>query len=186
MPHSAPNPWRAGGGPYWCGFIIAASWEMYQDYGDTRILEANYPAMQQWLGYVEAHTQDGLLRPWPETDYRTWYLGDWARPDRREKQAGKSVEHVNNCFVVQCYDWIAGIATVLEHPEDAKRYAQEAEARRKRVHETFYDPAQGTYADDTQLDLAYPLLAGVVPEDLREAVRTSREKILVEHTAIGR
>ncbi len=182
MPHTAPNPWRAGGGPYWCGFIIAASWEMYQDYGDTRILEANYPAMQQWLGYVEAHTQDGLLRPWPETDYRTWYLGDWARPDRREKQAGKSVEHVNNCFVVQCYDWIAGIATVLEHPEDAKRYAQEAEARRKRVHETFYDPAQGTYADDTQLDLAYPLLAGVVPEDLREAVKKRlEEKILVEH-----
>ena len=26
MPHTAPNPYPAGGGPYWCGFIITASW----------------------------------------------------------------------------------------------------------------------------------------------------------------
>ncbi len=182
MPHTAPNPFRAGGGPYWCGFIIAASWEMYQDYGDARILEVNYPAMQQWLGYVEAYTKEGLLRPWPETDYRSWYLGDWARPDRREKQAERSIDHVNNCFVVQCYDWMAEIATVLGRADDAARYGEEAEARRKRVHEAFYDAARGTYVDDTQLDLAYPLLAGVVPAELRDAVKKRlEEKILVEH-----
>ncbi|MFO7975026.1 MAG: family 78 glycoside hydrolase catalytic domain, partial [Candidatus Hydrogenedentota bacterium] len=182
MPHTAPNPWHAGGGPYWCGFIIAASWEMYQDYGDARILETNYPAMQQWLGYVEEYTKDGLLREWPEVDYRNWYLGDWARPNRREKEAEKSVDHVNNCFVVQCYDWMAEIATVLERPEDAERYAQEADARRKRVHEAFYDPQRETYVDDTQLDLAYPLLVGMVPDGLREAVKKRlEEKILVEY-----
>ncbi len=182
MPHSAPNPFRAGGGPYWCGFIIAASWEMYQDCGDRRILEVNYPAMQQWLGYVETYTKEGLLRPWPETDYRSWYLGDWARPDRREKQAERSVDHVNNCFIVQCYDWMAEIATVLGRAEDAAKYREEAAARRKRVHEAFYDAALGTYVDDTQLDLAYPLLAGVVPEELRDAVaRRLEEKIRVEH-----
>jgi alpha-L-rhamnosidase len=189
MPHTAPNPFRAGGGPYWCGFIIAASWEMYQDYGDMRVLEVNYPAMQQWLGYVEAYTKDGLLRPWPETDYRSWYLGDWARPDRREKQAEKSIDHVNNCFVVQCYDWMADIATVLGKPADAQRYAEEANARRKRVHEAFYDPERGTYVDDTQLDLAYPLLVGLVPDELREAVQNRlEEKILVErngHLDVG-
>jgi len=27
MPHTAPNPYRAGGGPYWCGFIITSSWD---------------------------------------------------------------------------------------------------------------------------------------------------------------
>ena len=36
--------------------------------------------------------------------------------------------------------------------------------------------------DDTQLDLAYPLLAGVVPAELRDAVKKRlEEKILVEH-----
>ena len=39
MPHTAPNPYAAGGGPYWCGFIITASWRTYLNYGDRRILE---------------------------------------------------------------------------------------------------------------------------------------------------
>ena len=50
MPHTAPNPYPAGGGPYWCGFIITASWRTYQNYGDIRILEKYYPVMQKWLG----------------------------------------------------------------------------------------------------------------------------------------
>ena len=84
---------------------------------------------------------------------------------------------------------MSAIATVQGRPEDAKRYAEEAAARRKRVHEAFYEPARGTYVDDTQLDLAYPLLVGAVPGDLREAVKSRLEqKILVEckgHLDVG-
>ena len=46
MPHTAPNPYPAGGGPYWCGFIITASWRTYVNYGNTGILEKYYPVMQ--------------------------------------------------------------------------------------------------------------------------------------------
>jgi alpha-L-rhamnosidase len=81
MPHTAPNPYSAGGGPYWCGFIITASWKAYQSYGDIRFLEKYYPIMQKWLGYAEKYSPAGLLEPWPETDYRSWYLGDWAVPE---------------------------------------------------------------------------------------------------------
>ena len=31
MPHTAPNPYPAGGGPYWCGFIITASWKTFAE-----------------------------------------------------------------------------------------------------------------------------------------------------------
>lgn len=60
---SAPNPYSAGGGPHWCGFIISASWKTNQNYGDVRILEKHYPVMQQWLGYVEKYSSEGLLHP---------------------------------------------------------------------------------------------------------------------------
>ncbi len=183
MPHTAPNPWSAGGGPYWCGFIIAASHEMYVQYGDARILEVNYPHMQRWLdGYVEDNSKDGLLQRWPDEDYRNWYLGDWARPGRNEKEAERSVHLVNNCFVVQCHDWMARIAAVLGKDGDAKRYAAKADATRRRIQEAFWDDARRTYADDTQLDLAYPLLAGVVPGELAaEVAKQLEDKILVEH-----
>src|SRR5690606_6084665 len=52
MPYIAPNPYNAGGGPYWSGFIISASWNTYQHYGDKRILEKYYPTMIKWLEFV--------------------------------------------------------------------------------------------------------------------------------------
>ena len=32
------------------------------------------------VGYVDKYTVNGLLKRWPDTDYRNWYLGDWATP----------------------------------------------------------------------------------------------------------
>ena len=189
MPHTAPNPYAAGGGPYWCGFIIAASWEMYQNYGDTRILETNYPAMTRWLEFVQSHTKDGLLQNWGDEEYRTWYLGDWARPGREEKKAEKSVVLVNNCFVVQCYDWMARIASILGKESEIDGFRAKADAVRKRLQEVYFDPKTNAYADDTQLDLAYPVLAGVTPEALKPAVLDRlAQKILVEakgHMDVG-
>ena len=66
--------------------MIAGSWQTYVNYGDARLLERYYPFMQQWLEYVKEYTVDGLLKTWPNTDYRNWYLGDWATPKGLTKQ----------------------------------------------------------------------------------------------------
>jgi alpha-L-rhamnosidase len=102
MPHTAPNPYAAGGGPYWCGFIISASWNTYQHYGDIRVLEKYYPVMKKWLEYVDNHSVNGLLKRWPDTDYRNWYLGDWATPEgvgNPDHIDERSVDLVNNCYI---------------------------------------------------------------------------------------
>ncbi|MFP4500224.1 MAG: family 78 glycoside hydrolase catalytic domain [Candidatus Hydrogenedentota bacterium] len=180
LPHTAPNPYQAGGGPYWCAFSIAAPWHMYVHYNDVRALETNYPMMQLWLdGYVADNARDdGLLFGWKEEDYRNWYLGDWARPKRDEGDLERSTHLVNNCVIVQCHDRMAKIAKVLGKEEDAERYARQTEELRKKVHAEFWH--DGTYADDTQIDLAYPLLVGVVPDDLEEAVEERLAKHILE------
>lgn len=189
LPHTAPNPYSAGGGPYWCAFSIAAPWEMYRQYGDTRILEENYGMMQRWLdGYAADHSrEDGLLFGWPDEEYRNWYLGDWARPKRNEGEAERSTHLVNNCVIIECHARMARIAELLGKPEDAARYAKQAEDLRAKVHAEFWH--DGTYADDTQLDLAYPLLVGVAPAELEDQVeKRLEEKILVEfggHLDVG-
>ena len=190
MPHTAPNPWNAGGGPFWCTFIIGAPWYMSTLYNDDRILEANYPAMQRWLdGWVEGRCKDDLLMGWENKPYRNWYLGDWAQPGRTEKEREKSTHLVANCVRIQSYDFMAKIAARLGKPEDAKRYQAKADSLRPKVHAAFYDAAQGTYADDTQIDLAYPLLTGVVPEALREGVlKRLEDDILIKrkgHLDVG-
>lgn len=173
MPHTAPNPYTSGGGPYWCGFIITASWKTYLNYGDLSILEKYYPVMQKWLGYVDKYTVDGLLKRWPDTDYRGWYLGDWATPAGIDQMAEASVDLVNNCFVAVCYNDMQKIAQVLGKTDDVGLYAQKKTDLQKLIHQTYFDPSQNSYATGTQIDLSYPMLSGVVPEELTGAVTKS-------------
>ncbi len=173
MPHTAPNPYRAGGGPYWCGFIITASWQTYLNYGDTLVLEKYYPVMQKWLGYVDHHTVDGLLKRWPDTDYRGWYLGDWATPEGIDQTDEASVDLVNNSFIAVCFDNMKRIAEVLGKTDDARLYASKKQQLQKKIHDTFFDETTNTYATGTQIDLAFPMIAGVVPGDKLDAVENS-------------
>ncbi|HPF02131.1 MAG TPA: family 78 glycoside hydrolase catalytic domain [Bacteroidales bacterium] len=182
MPHTAPNPYRAGGGPYWCGFIISASWKTYLAYGDKRILEKHYPVMQNWLRYVEEYSSSGILKKWPDTDYRSWYLGDWATPEGIDQTSEESVDLVNNSFVCMCYGYMQKIAHVLGKKDDIRAYAQKESELKKKVHELFYDNEKGIYAKGYQIDQSFPMLAGIVPDSLVERVR----KNLYYETEINR
>ena len=182
MPHTAPNPYNAGGGPYWCGFIITASWQTYLNYGDKLVLEKYYPVMQKWLGYVEKYSVNGLLKQWPDNDYRNWYLGDWATPDGVDQTNPSSVDLVNNAFIAVCFDNMQKIAQLLGKPEDASRYATQKQVLQKKVHDTFFNETNNTYGTGTQIDLAFPMIAGVVPKDKWQAV----EQSLYKETEVNR
>lgn len=189
MPHTAPNPYPAGGGPYWCGFIITASWKTFLHYGDSLLLKKHYPTMQKWLEYVDTYTVDGLLKRWPDNDYRGWYLGDWATPDGVDQKAEASIDLVNNCFMVVCYDNMQKIARLLGNEDNAELYRNKKDQLRLKIHQTFYDPAKNSYATGSQIDLTYPLLAEVVPPELVNSVTQSLineiENIRGGHFACG-
>ena len=179
LPHTAPCPYGAGGGPYWCGFIVQAPWRTWMSYADPRMLERCYPTMLHWLDYVDAYTVDGLLRKWPDTDYRGWYLGDWAAPKGIEVGEQESVDLINNCSLCQVYKELEGIAKVLGRPEEAAGFKARYDALASRINETLYHPQTQTYGSGTQVDMAYPMLVGIVPENIRKQVRDK----LIERTA---
>lgn len=189
MPNTAPNPYTAGGGPYWGGFIITASWQNYLNYGDKRLLERFYPNMQQWLQYVKEYTADGLLTPWPDTDYRGWFLGDWATPAGIDQTDPRSVELVTNCYIAVCYDTMAQIAETIGSSDDATAYSAEAVALRRLIHHKFYDRESSSYGTGTQIDLVYPMLAGITPSDCMSAVEKTLKRVTDErfggHLATG-
>ena len=179
LPHTAPNPYSAGGGPYWCSFIVQAPWRTYMSYDDPRLLERCYPTMKHWLEYVDAYTVDGLLKKWPSTDYRVWYLGDWAAPRGVAVSDPRSVDLVNNCALCQTYSDLDQIARFLGKEDDAQAFRTRLANLKEVIHSTFYNPEDSTYAAGTQVDMAYVLLVGAVPESLRQGVRDK----LVERTA---
>ncbi|MDX9726613.1 MAG: family 78 glycoside hydrolase catalytic domain [Bacteroidales bacterium] len=189
MPHTAPNPYPAGGGPYWCGFIITASWNTYMSYGDIDFLRRNYPVMQKWLGYAESHSHSGLLERWPDTGYRNWYLGDWAVPDGIDQTDTASVNLVNNCYMAVCYSTMEKISGLLGNENDASLYRKKNDTLREKIHERFFQRTKNIYASGSQIDLTYPLLSGVVPDSLAGKVREQLYKVILEdnsgHIACG-
>lgn len=181
MPHTAPNPYTAGGGPYWCGFLITASWNTYQNYGDIRVLEKYYPAMKQWLGYVEKYSPEGLLKKWPDLDYRGWYLGDWAVPEGTDQKNESSVALVNNCFVAVCYETMAKIAAVIGKNEDTQGYIDKNKNIKGLINMNLYNSISKTYGSGSQIDLTYPMLAGVVPDSIAPDVRKNLFNEIIEN-----
>ena len=56
VPHTAPNPYKADGGPYWCSFIIQAPWRTWWNFGDERPMRLTYETMKLWLQYVDKNS----------------------------------------------------------------------------------------------------------------------------------
>ncbi len=175
MPHTAPCPYKAGGGPYWCSFIVQAPWRTYMSYADDRLLERCYPSMLRWLDYVDTYAVDGMLlqrNRWPGTDYRTWYLGDWAAPKEYvDVMQEESVDLVNNCALCQSYADLVQIARKLGKPADADGFSQRLADLRAKIHRAFYHPQDATYGTGSQIDMVFPLLVGAVPDSLVSKVR---------------
>jgi alpha-L-rhamnosidase len=176
LPYVAPNPGGGGGGPYWCGFIIMAPWRTYVNYGDDRLIRKHYPAMKQWLEYVDRCTVDGLFKSekWPNADYRIWCLGDWLAPSGNSS----TDELVHNCFISLCFDTMSKIAGVLGKTDDALQFKQRRETLNELIHRTYYRAENENYGTISQLDFSFPMLVGATPAHLYETVKNK----LIEET----
>jgi alpha-L-rhamnosidase len=182
LPHTAPAYWTSGGGPYWCAFIVKAAWETYLNYGDMEILRNHYPEMVNWLKYVQEQSPDILLEKWPLTNYRNWFLGDWATPEGVDQTDPRSVGLVSNCAIADSYDKMIKIAALLDKPSEAQYFEEKRDELHGAIHKTFYNPEEATYATGVQIDLAYPLILGIVPDSLVDEVTVN----LYEETMVKR
>lgn len=163
MPHTAPAPYGAGGGPFWCGFLVAASWQSLVRFGDDRLVTRFYPQMKEWLAYSERYFKNGILQRWGDDPIRrNYYLGDWAAPEKVDVGDSLSVSLVTNCFMAECYETMGRIADYNHDRRRAVQYRRHARELREILHERFYD-GSGKYATGSQIDMCYPMLSGVTP-----------------------
>lgn len=190
LPHTAPSPYRAGGGPYWNSFIVQAPWRTYMDYGDDGLLRSCYDTMKQWLKYVDAYTVDGLLKRWPNTEYRGWYLGDWLAPKEMvDVMDTESVDLVSNCVMSQTYADLVQIADRIGKEKDIAEFESRLKATNELIFKTFYHPETGLMGTGSQIDMIYPLLVGAVPEEMVAQIKETLKKRTAElyhgHLAVG-
>jgi len=114
------------GGVLWGSAGLTVAWEVYQQYGDTRLLEQHYPAMAAYVDYLETTIgEDGL-----SSDSA---LGDWLGPQNNQ---------LGSDFLVTAYHvydlWImARTAEILGRDQDAAKYRRLHDARKRFFNERF-------------------------------------------------
>jgi hypothetical protein len=190
LPYTAPNyPDQGGGGPMWSGFMVTMPWQVYQQYGDRRVLEKNYPAIQKWLAFADSKTVDHILEPYVSIGIRMpqWnYLGDWVTPKREgvtdAAREPVGTRFINNCHYLYTLQLAAKIAAILGRSGDAAMYRERSATLARVLQQKFYDPAKGLYATGEQPYLALPLLLHVTPPEMHDAVmKTLEQTILVKN-----
>jgi alpha-L-rhamnosidase len=167
LPYTAPTYW-GGGGPGWSGFCVTLPWEVYQRYGDRRILEENFPMIQAWLGFLETKSKDNKLVRWGgEWDF----LGDWLWPGAKGVNGDTSETlFFNNCYWIYNLQTAAKIADTIGKADAASAYRQRADTVRQAVHKEFFAPDRKSYVNGFQAYLAIALLVDLPPAELRPAV----------------
>ncbi|WP_088342068.1 alpha-L-rhamnosidase [Robiginitalea sediminis] len=118
------------GGTLWGSAGIILPWEVYQQYGDTRILEKHYPAMVRYLDFLESRMdpETGILDEGP--------LGDWLSPE------GSKNDNTLLWTAYHAYDlWIASqVAGILGKTAEAQAYAAKYAERKAFFNATYVDP----------------------------------------------
>jgi hypothetical protein len=153
----SPSGGRYDDAPDWGSAIFSAPWQIYEDYGDLKILADNYDAMVKYLAYLKGRetgagvvTYDGL--------------GDWMAP------AGRSVPNVEGIVYVMDTRILRDVAMALGKAADASHYSHEFDRVQAAYNHTFFDAANARYLPVSQANLAMPLVFGLVPAGSEQGV----------------
>ncbi|MCV9387400.1 glycoside hydrolase family 78 protein [Reichenbachiella ulvae] len=132
------------GGTLWGSAGIVLAWELYQQYGDLRLIEEHYDAMKAYVNFLETKqdAKTGILDEGP--------LGDWLSPE------GYKNDNSLLWTAYQVYDLrvVYQSAELLGKTSDAKKYKAKHDERKTFFNQTYVDEATGktirsAYAGDS-------------------------------------
>jgi alpha-L-rhamnosidase len=153
-PSYAPNFGPDFGGPAWADAGVIVPWTVYQSYGDKRILERHYPAMQKYLAFLEKQYPNGIAA---DRGY-----GDWLATD-----TNTSKPLIGTAFFAHSADLMSQIARVLGKDDEAATYRATFERVRDAFNKEFVTP-NGRIVGDSQTAYVLALQFNLLPQSLRD------------------
>ncbi|MFA7288499.1 MAG: glycoside hydrolase family 78 protein [Melioribacteraceae bacterium] len=158
FPHVVPNMLiNAGGAAGWADAGIIVPWTIYQNYGDKRILEVQYPSMKKWIEYLKKNAGESFI--WSKgVGYGDWLAFATTKSDYPGATTDKDL--IGTAYFYYSTNLMYNIASVIGKNEDAKEYF----SLMKNIKEAFqkeFITSTGRIASNTQtaylLALAYDL-----------------------------
>ena len=141
----------------WAMVHPVLQWQLYQYYGDERVIERQYETSRRWLDLVAAANPGHVVSDG---------LGD------HEALTGTPPESLVTPLYFASARLVARLAGVLRHQEEAARYSALADSIRRAFTDRVLNPAADRGAALTQSAQAFALAAGLLdPPDRRAGVQ---------------
>ena len=177
---SDPVQQHLTGSAGWGDAAVIVPWEMWLAYGDERVLEAQYPSMQAWVGFIEERAANGRhatrANARSEAAAHERYLwdtgfhwGEWCEPGGTPIEVftlEQDVGDVATAYFFRSTDLLARIAGLLGEDDDARRYRELADHVRAAWQAEFTD-ADGGLHPNTQANHVRALAFDLVPDERR-------------------
>jgi alpha-L-rhamnosidase len=152
-------------GPVWDAalFIIPDALERY--YGDSRSIRKIYNTCENYLIYLRnRENQDGTV---------TYGIGDWVYYHTQTP-----TDYTTTCFYYWNHVLMARFAEITGH--SSVPYVKKAESLKTLIHNKYFNPQTGLYANGSQTAQAVALAFGLVPEEYESKVAENLNKMIVE------
>lgn len=169
VPHVVPNvlTHRQGKGASasagWADVAVIVPWDIYQIYGDKRILQQQYPSMKAWVEYQRGRAGESYL--WTQD----FTFGDWlafATTNSDYPGATTDKDLVSSAFFAYSTSILQKIADLLGKTDDARKYAA-LFTKIKAAFAKEFITATGRLASNTQTAYTLALAFDLVPEHLK-------------------
>ncbi|UIR57281.1 glycoside hydrolase family 78 protein [Sphingobacterium sp. SRCM116780] len=140
----------------WTSTIAIIPWEIYQFYGDSKLLEDTYANIKSYVDYIKKRSPDDLT--------------DWGRGDWVPVKSTSSLELTSSCYYYVDATILARTAKILGKEQDHVYYTSLAKNIKNAINKKYLNTTTGIYATGTQTELSVPLQWGVVPETQKKQV----------------
>ncbi|HSW45043.1 MAG TPA: family 78 glycoside hydrolase catalytic domain [Phycisphaerae bacterium] len=130
-------------------------WQLYQYYGDRRLMEEHYEIAKQWVEFLRTHAKDHIIDK---------CIGD------HESLADKPTALTSTAFYWYNASLVARMAGRLDKADEQRRYAQLADTIRDAFNGRFLKAETGWYDIGSQATQAFALYFGLAPADATEKV----------------
>jgi alpha-L-rhamnosidase len=164
-----------GGSSAWGDAATILPWNLYQFYGDRRILEEQFESMRAWVDYIHSVDEEsGAHRLWTQG----FHFGDWLALDASDpvsRKGGTPEDYIASAFYCYSSRLVAKAAKVLGRMDDAESYGRLSSEVKAAIQKEYFTET-GRLAIPTQTGYVLALFMDLVPEVHRE--RLQRDLII--------
>ena len=139
----------------WGDAGIICPYEIYRNYGDTRVIREHYAAMKRYLDAMNRNSKDGL------------FTGNIGGGDWLNTGGGVADDVMGTAYLAFDFKLMAEMAGAIGETRDAARFRDRAAEVTEAFAKAYID-AEGNIKESSQSGYALAFTMGLVPPELKE------------------